>query len=152
MLLSTFDVYDSILLPVLGGVIAGGIVIAIELTFRRVYEWLQRREAEKAMSEFFKQWESKINGSEAISDPQAGIQRTKDVVQYAFHQDYVRQFPVRMGRWSKYLNEKQTEEVSLLVLGYLVAITSLNPPGRTLSQGIYDAFFRRAKEIKWLKI
>ena len=58
-----FDVYTTVVFPIVGGIIAGVIVILIELGFRVLYEWNQRKRGAKDISRFFGEWEAAINTS-----------------------------------------------------------------------------------------
>ena len=148
---SSFDISDTVVFPVVGGIIAGIIVVAIELGFRVILQCWQKRKAEKAMGEFFGGWEDKINDAKDLFHAPTGRNFTKSDMQFVHHREFLRQFPIRLNRWSKFLSEKQTEEITLHVIGHENAILIDLFPGKNLSQVIYDVFFSEAKKIKWLK-
>ena len=63
MAMNSFDVYSTVVFPILGGIIAGVIVILIEWGFRILHERSQRRRATKVISRFFAEWQDAINTS-----------------------------------------------------------------------------------------
>ena len=148
---SSFDVLDTVVFPVVGGIIAGAIVVAMEWGFRVIFQMWQRGKAEKAIGLFFKEWECTVNTAEALSVPHAGRSYSKEDLQFVFHRDFLRQFPIRLGRWSKFLSEKETEQLALFVTGHEKAYLQDLLPGKNLTQAIYDGFFCDAKKIEWLK-
>ena len=151
MATGTFDVFDTVIFPIVGGIIAGIVVIAIELGVRSLRQWHQRRTAIKVIGGFFREYESMINNADALNVPQLGNYYTKEQVQFVRLKDFLRQFPIRMNRWSKHLSEKQTEEITLYIVGYEGAVLGIIPQDRVSSQEIYNDFFRKAREIEWLK-
>ena len=148
---TSFDVLETIGFPVVGGIIAGTIVVAIELGFRIVFQKWQRRNAKKAIGAFFKQWKCTIDTAEALYHAPSGRNFSKEDIQFVRHRDFLRQFPIRLDRWSKFLSEEETEQIALYVTGHDNAYLRDLLPGRNLTQPIYDGFFSEAKNIKWLK-
>ena len=148
---SSFDISDTVVFPVVGGIIAGLIVVAIQLGYRVILQWWQRGKAEKAMGKFFGEWKSTINDAKALFHAPTGKNYTKIDIQFVRHRDFLRQFPIRLNRWSKFLSEKQTEEITLRIIGHENAYLIDLFPGRNLPQVIYDGFFRNARKIEWLK-
>ena len=76
---------------------------------------------------------------------------SKQVVQFAIHGGYLRDFDIRINRWSKYLREQQADEVSLFVAGHKGAEIGILPEGKVLPEQSYGTFFRRAREFKWIE-
>ena len=146
--------WASIILSVVGGILAGGLVLAGEFAISKGYEQVQQRKAMKAIGLFFKEWESTINETTDIpahpTNPSNGpINRA--VVQFAYHEDYLRRAPNLLARWARYLAAEQVEELSNLLEGHQGAVIGLmRPRGRVLPQQVYDNFFRSAREIDWL--
>ena len=69
----SFDLLETVVFPIVGGVIAGIFVILVALGFRVfVYQRHQRRNAEKALSELFGEWEKTINDATALVIHQLG--------------------------------------------------------------------------------
>ena len=149
--MNSFDVYATVIFPIVGGIIAGIIVILIEWGFRSLYERGQRRKAINGIGEFFGEWESRINSLAARNVPQIGTSYTREQIQFAFHQHFLRRSHITMDRWSKFLPEQQTEEMRQFISEHEGAEIGIIPAGKVMSQEMYNNFFRRAREIKWLK-
>ena len=147
----SFDVNSTVIFPILGGIIAGVIVILFEWSFRALYEWNQRKRGTKDISRFFGNWEDAINTSADLGDNPSGVLYAKDQIQFVMHRYYVRAVHFTISRWSKYLSDQQTEEINLLVFRHEHSVIGSLPPDRIFSQEIYDRFFCGAREIKWLK-
>ena len=60
----SFDVYETVIFPIVGGVIAGFIVVIVELVFRYLYDRWQQSKAINAVKKLFGEWESKITNAE----------------------------------------------------------------------------------------
>ena len=78
----SFDIYATIVFPIVGGIIAGIFVILIEWGFRSFYEWRQRGKAIGFINELFSEWESKINHTTAIDHDPVGISPSKGNFNY----------------------------------------------------------------------
>ena len=143
--MNSFDVNSTVFFPVLGGILAGGIVIVIELSFRVLWGLNQRKRGIKDISKFFGGWEVVINGNPSLQEnPWVGLNAAaKDPVQLATHRAAIRLFDFAIFRWSKYLSDQQLEEIYLLLV--------ILPSDTIASQEFYDGFFREARKIKWLK-
>ena len=143
--------WATIIFPILGGVVAGILVLAGEVALRRGYERVQRRKAIRAIGQFFGNWESMINDALDIPDnPNFGpIDRAS--VQFAYHGEFLRRAPNLIARWSRYLTTEQVEELSNHLESHQGAHIGILPPGRVLNQFQYDAFFSGAREFKWLE-
>ena len=63
--MNSFDVFQTVIYPILGGVIAGFIVVIVELVFRYLYDRWQQRKAINSIKELFSEWESKITSRPA---------------------------------------------------------------------------------------
>ena len=148
------NVWATIILSILGGVIAGIIVLAGEVALRRGYEGVQRRKAIRAIGQFFGRWESEINDAMDIpaheDNPNLGP-ISKASVQFAFHGDFLRRAPNLIARWSRYLTANQVEELSNHLESHQGAHIGILPPGRVLAQAQYDIFFSTAREFEWLE-
>ena len=149
--MNSFDVNSTVVFPILGGIIAGVIVIIFEWSFRVFYEWNQRKRGAKVISRFFGEWEDAINTTVDLPENPSGVLYAKAQIQFVMHSYYVRAVHFTISRWSKYLSDQQTEEISLLVFRHEHSVIGILPPGKIFSQEIYDRFFREAREIKWLK-
>ena len=51
-----------------------------------------------------------------------------------------------------HLTKEQMAEITYLVKGHRDGVLAMLPPGKIPGQGIYDDFFRLAREIIWLKL
>ena len=145
-----FDVYTTVVFPIVGGIIVGVIVILIELGFRVLYEWNQRKRGAKDISRFFGKWEAAINTSADLPASPEGVVYPKGQIQFAQHKGYISLVPFTVSRWSKYLSDQQIKEIDLFIFGGEFEISIL-PPDSIFGQETYDRFFHRAREIKWLK-
>ena len=148
---NSFDVYTTVVFPVLGGIIAGVIVILFEWGFRVLYERKQRKKGTKVISKFFVDWEEAINTSADLPESPSGISVAKDQIQFVKHRYYIRAVHFTISRWSKFLSDQQIEGINLFIFRHEHSEIGILPPDRIFSQEIYDRFFRRAREIKWLK-
>ena len=146
-----FDVYTTVVFPIIGGIIAGVIVILIEWGFRVLYEWNQRYRGAKDISRFFGKWEDTINKSADLPASPEGVVYHKGEIQYVQHRYHIRAVHFTISRWSKYLSNQQIEEIDLFIFGHEHSEIGPLPPGRIFGQETYDGFFHRAREIKWLK-
>ena len=151
MAMNSFDVYSTVVFPILGGIIAGVIVILIEWGFRILHERSQRRRATKVISRFFAEWQDAINTSADLPENPSGVTASKDQIQFIKHRYYVRAVHFTISRWSKYLSDQQTEEINLFIFRHEHSEIGILPEKRIFGQEIYDRFFQRAREIKWLK-
>ena len=149
--MNSFDVYTTVIFPILGGILAGVIVILIEWGFRVLYEWNQRKRGTKVISRFFGEWQDAINTSADLPESPEGVVYTKGQIQIAQHRYYIRAVHFTISRWSKYLSDQQTEEIDLFIFRHEHSQIGILPPDRIFSQEVYDRFFDRAREIKWLK-
>lgn len=149
--MNSFDVNSTIFFPVLGGILAGGIVILIELSFRFLYGRGQRKRGTKVISRFFGQWEDAINTSADLGDNPSGVLVSKVQIQFIMHSYNIKAVQSTISRWSKYLSDQQTEDINLLVFRHEHSVIGIRPPDRFFSQEIYDEFFRKAREFEWLK-
>lgn len=145
------DAYASFLLSVGGGVLAGLAVVAVELVWRFGLAWWQRKKALQALGTLLGEWEESINSATGFAYPQLGRTASKEDVQFAKHKSYLWTAPIVMSRWARHIPEKYIEDLSRLVTNHQNAVVAILPPGRVMSQGIYDDFFRQAREVKWLK-
>ena len=148
---TSFDVLDTVVFPIVGGVIAGIIVILVQWTFRAVNECRQRHNAENALREFFEEWEDTINGATALNGFPTGHSLTTEQLQYTYHKDYLRRADSLIVSWSRLLSEKQMAEINYLVQGHKGNLLDILPANKIPNQWLYDNFFRQAREISWLK-
>ena len=141
--MNSFDVNSTVFSPIVGGIIAGLIVILMEWIFRVLYGLNQRQRGFKDISKFFGGWEVAINGNPSLQEkPWVGLDpAAKDTL--ATHRTLIRAFDFTISRWSKYLSDQQIEEIYLRLI--------ILPSDTIASQEFYDRFFREARKIKWLK-
>ena len=66
--LGSTDFTDTAFLSIVGGIIAGIVVILLEWSFRFLYGWNQRRNAVNAVGDFFVRWEGDINSTDELID------------------------------------------------------------------------------------
>ena len=142
---------DTALLSITGGVIAGIVVILLEWSFRFLYGWRQRRSAIHAVREFFRRWEDDINSTEDMLTSDCRFSLPKTQLQYVKHKDFLRRVRILLDRWSKFLSEKQTEDVALLLGDHEGGTMSIIPEDSVPGQNFYDVFFRDARTIEWLE-
>ena len=151
MTLDPSNLTGAALLSIVGGIIAGVIVVLIEWGFRALYGWNQRRVAIKSVATFFRDWENYINSTEDVTTSDGRFTLNRGVQQFARHKDRLRTVRIVLDRWSKLLSAEQTQDIALLIGGHEGAVVSLIPNNKTPSQNFYDTFFRDARKIKWLK-
>ena len=83
-------IWDSWIPSVIGGVLAGLIVIVMELLWRGVYGWIQRRKAVARLRRFFAEW-----GEQVAAAPELEGQDAPPVgfVKFALHKYHLRTAP-----------------------------------------------------------
>ena len=145
------DAYASFLLSVGGGVLAGIAVVAVELAWRFGLGWWQKKRALKALCAFWGEWEESINSATGVATPQPKFTISKEDVQFAKHKYHLWTVPILLSRWANHIPEKYVEDLSRLVTNHENAVMGIIPPGRVMSQDLYDAFFQRAREVTWLR-
>ncbi len=148
---NSFDVYETVIFPILGGVIAGFIVVVIELVFRHLYDRWQRSKAINAIEKLLGEWESKINNANDLTDDHGRIIQTKEVIRFLHHKYYLKRVPIAIAAWSKNLSEEQTDELTVLIVQNEHVLEGIVRPGMVPDKTPYDDLFRKAREIKWLK-
>ena len=101
------DFIGTALFSIVGGVIAGIVVVLLEWGFRSVYLWNQRRNAVNAVGEYFRRWESDINSTDELltSDGRFSLPRVR--LQFEKHKEYLRTVRILLDRWSKFLSGEQ---------------------------------------------
>ena len=151
MMSNSFDVYETVIFPILGGVIAGFVVIVIELVFRNLYDRWQRRKTIKAIEKLLSEWESKINNPSAIENNPAGTSPSKGEFQLPIHRYHLKITPITIAAWSKQLSEGEAIEIHELIAGQENVAEFLFSQGFYPDQNYYDNFFSKVREIKWLK-
>ena len=144
------DFANIALLSVAGGVIAGIVVILLEWGFRSLYAWNQRRNAVNAVGDFFRRWEGDIDETEEIVTSDGRFTLPRSRLKFEKHREQLRTVRILLDRWSKFLSGEQSEEIALLLGRHEGAVMGIVPQGSFPSQNFYDAFFRTAREIKWL--
>ena len=92
------DLVHTALLSIIGGIIAGVVVILLELGFRSWFEWNQRRNAVNAVEEFFRRWENDINSTDVLltSDGRATAPRNR--LQFEKHRYHLRTVRILLDR------------------------------------------------------
>ena len=148
--MNSFDVNSTVIFPILGGVIAGFIVVVVEFVVRNCHSRWQQDKAINTLGNLFSKWESRINDAVELLDDQGRVYRNRGVVQILHHQYYLKRVPLALAAWSKNLSEKQTDELTTLIFEQ-EQILSIVPKDKVLLQEVYDGFFRKAREIEWLK-
>ena len=144
-------IWDSWIPSVIGGVLAGLIVIMMELLWRGGYVWIQRRKAVTGLRRFFAEWEERITTAKDLEGPAPGVPGVPvESVKFVLHKSYLRTAPIRIAPMTKHLSDQQAQEVSLL-LSSEEAKVGIIPEGRAPSQDFYDQFFDSVKGVKWLK-
>ena len=141
--MNSFDVNSTVFSPIVGGIIAGLIVILMEWIFRVLYGLNQRKRGIKDISEFFGGWEVAINGNPSLQEKPWVISDAAGKDPLYTHRTLIRVFDFTISRWSKYLSDQQIEEIYLRLI--------ILPSDTIASQEFYDRFFREARKIKWLK-
>ena len=130
---NSFDVNSTVVFPILGGIIAGGIVILIEWVFRILYGWNQRKRGTKVISRFFAEWEDAINTSTDLPESPSGITVAKDQIQFVKHRYYIRAVHFTISRWSKFLSDLQTEEINLFIFRHEHSEIGILPQDRSMT-------------------
>lgn len=143
-------IYESLVLPVGGGVIAGFIVIVIELLWRGWYAWIQRRKAVSRLRKFFAKWEEEITTASAIDVPRPNVVVTREILQFEIHKHYLRTAHNRIAPMVKHLNEQQVTDVEILIQEQNPKVEMV-PKGGTWPQGMYDNFLDSVEKIEWLR-
>ena len=142
---------DTAILSIAGGIIAGIVVVLIEWWFRFLYGWNQRRNSVNAVGNFFRRWESDINSTDDLLTSDGRFSLPRDRLQFEKHKEYLRTVRILLDRWSKFLSGEQSENIALFLGRHEGAVIGIIPEGRIPSQDFHDAFFRTAREIKWLR-
>ena len=145
------DAYASFLLSVGGGILAGIAVVTVEWVWRFGLASWQKKKAVRVLSALWGEWEESINSATGLTDPQVGIKASREVLQFAKHKYYIWTVPIVLSRWARHIPEQYVEDLSRLVTSHQNAVVAILPPGKVMSQGLYDLFFRQAREVKWLK-
>ena len=145
--------WASLILSVLGGLAAGVLVLAGEVTIRRGIDRRQRRKAERAISRFFGEWQRTIyDAADMPADPNnpdlGPISRPE--VQFAEHRLLLLKAQNIIARWSRYLTAEQVEEVSNLVQLEELATGARRNEVEAPEQHVYEAFLQVARDIEWL--
>ena len=131
--------WASLILSVLGGVVAGVMVLVGEILFRLKMDRRQRAKAKEAIGWFFAEWEQTINAAGGRPD-----------VQFAQHRLSLLMAQNIVARWSRYLTAEQVQVVSnLLQIEELVTGARLSG-GKVWDLDHYDVFFRQVRGIEWL--
>ena len=146
---SSFDVLETVVFPVVGGIIAGAIVVIIELVIRYILSRRQYGNAIKAIEKLFGEWESRINDAVDLLNDNGEIYRDRGVLQFLHHRYFIKRVPLALAAWSKNFSEQQTDELTRLIFDEEQRI-SVVPHDKILLQDAYDQFFRKAREIDWL--
>ena len=147
--MNSFDVFSTVIFPILGGVIAGFIVVVVEFVVRNCHSRWQQSKAINTLGNLFSEWESRINDAVDLLD-QGCVYRNRGEVQILHHQYYLRRVPLVLAAWSKNLSEKQIDELTKLIFDH-EQILSIVPKDKVYPQEVYDMFFRKAREIERLK-
>ena len=141
----------SILISILGGIAAGVLVLVVEIVIRRGYDRRQRRKAERAICQFFREWETTINEAAGIPSGPGTLPVPKENVQFGKHGDFIRRAANLTARWSRYLAEEQVEDLMNLVEGHQAVIDLIAPRGGVFREIHYENFFSDTREIEWLE-
>ena len=147
----SFDVYETVIFPIVGGVNAGFIVVIVELAFRNLHDRWQQRKAITAIKKLFSEWESKIASADDIKDDQNRILHERSVAQFLHHKYYIKRAPLTLAAWSRNLSEQQTDELTRLIVDH-EQVVGIIPGDKVPFREFYDQFFKKAKEIKWLDL
>ena len=145
------DFVHTALLSIIGGIIAGVVVILLEWGFRYLYEWNQRRNAVNAVEDFFRRWENDINSTDETLTSDGRFTLPRSTQQFAKHRYYLSTVRILLDRWSKFLSAEQSEDIAMLLGKHEESEIGIVPEGNYPSQSSYDTFFRTAREIEWLE-
>ena len=107
---NSFDVNSTVFSPIVGGIIAGLIVILMEWIFRVLYGLNQRKRGIKDISEFFGGWEVAINGNPSLQEKPWVISDAAGKDPLYTHRTLIRVFDFTISRWSKYLSRPTNME------------------------------------------
>ena len=125
-------------LSVVGGVIAGIIVILIQ----SAWAWAQRRRAAKEVGAFFRTWETDVG------------RQGDDAWRLVVHKKHLRTVHILLDRWSKVLSAEQSKEIAEHIAQHEHSLFDLEGvgvnPDAKLQKIATDQFFRAARRIKWL--
>ena len=144
------DFTETALLSIAGGIIAGIAVILMELGFRSLYGWKQKRNAVNAVNDLFRRWESDINSTEELVTGDGRFRLPRDRLQFEKHKEYLRTVRILLDRWSKFLSGEQSEDIALFLARHEGAAFGVIPEASIPSQNFYVSFFLQAREIKWI--
>ncbi len=142
-------IWGSWIPSVIGGVLAGLIVIMMELLWRWMYGWILRRRAVATLRKFFAGWEKQITSATAI-EWSIGDQSTEEVMKFIYHRFWLQAATFRVATMTGRLNDDQARQVSNLIANEEAKVERI-PEGSVPCQSLYDQFFNSVKEVKWLK-
>ena len=141
----------SILISIGGGVLAGALVLWGDNRIRKELDRRQQRKAERAIGQFFREWEHAINDAASFStDDDAGVISEK-AWRFATHARFMRRASNLVARWSRHLTPEQVENLNNYLEDHQAVIDLIGPRGGSFEQIHYNGFFREAREIDWLK-
>ena len=147
--------WATIILSILGGIVAGILVLVGEILIRRELDRRQRKRAERAIGQFFRWWQmltrdpSETDSSESTSGTSWEQVRFLRV-QFQIHEYCLMRVTNLIAAWSKYLTAKQVDELSTMIGEHQIQVIARLPEGQTPEQHQYDNFFQQARAIKWL--
>ena len=145
-------IWDSWIPSVIGGVLAGLIVIVMELLWRGVYGWIQRRKAVTGLRKFFAEWEGQIATAKELEGPAPGVPGVPvESVKFVLHKFYLRTAPIRIAPMTKHLSDQQAQESFAFV--FQRGSKGGNNPRKAVHQvRIFTTNFSIPfKGVKWLK-
>ena len=143
---------SELYLSILGGVLAGFALVLVELIWRLFYALFQKHRTIREIRGFFSEWEKAIATSGGIDDPEVGISRSKEEVQFAQQKYYLRILPIKLLRWEQHASAQQIEAIRRVAAGHEHAEMGIIPPDKVpTSQNFYTDFFDRVRDtgLKW---
>ena len=148
----SFDSTSSIVLNIVGGLLAGIALILIQTGWKFIEKRRKRGVAIIKLREFFQGWETSTE--ENAADP---------AFQFFGHERRILRMKENISVLRPHLSGKQASDISELIFGHEDLIEARQklvldrqeppvPEHRALSPDDYRDFFDQAKAIKWLKL
>lgn len=109
------DFAHTALLPIVGGIIAGLVVILLQWGYTSLHEWNQRRNAVNAVEDFFRKWENDITSTDELLTSDGRFTLPRGRLQFEKHKEYLRTVHILLDRWSKFLSGEQSEDIALFL-------------------------------------
>ena len=149
---NSMDATASIVLNIVGGLLAGIALLLCQSGWHLISKWRDRRATIALIRQFFRDWEGK---TEANTEEEA--------FRFYYHEIMIRRMNVNLAIYRSYLSAKQWSELAELIQHHedfiygrrKLVMAEMAPPvpdHLALLPEHYQGFFEQAKAIKWLKL